>query len=106
MEETFLALLTAQLVANFASRTNWVRQFQAKLTRLGLRMATTATLFVLLTGAPSFMLLLPLVLIQGAMDAHEIYDTSDTFWAFVFNQLVRIGITALVAASRAIAKSW
>ena len=82
MVETFLALLTAHLIADFPLQPAWMVQRKKKPAVLSLHIALVAIVAILTVGAWPALLLLILVTTHLVMDAIKVYVLRDSLLSF------------------------
>ena len=97
MIETFLALLTAHLTADFPLQPAWMVQRKKKPAVLSLHIALVAVVAILTVGAWPASLLLILVTTHLVMDAIKVYVLRDSLLSFSIDQVVHLAVIGALA---------
>jgi hypothetical protein len=97
MLETFLALLTAHLIADFPLQPAWMVQRKKNPAVLSLHIALVAIVAILTVGAWPAALLLILVATHLVMDAIKVYVLGDSLLSFSIDQLVHLAVIGALA---------
>jgi hypothetical protein len=108
MLDTFLALVTAHLIADFPLQSDWLLAQKKKPHFLLLHVAVVAATAALLLGALPLPLLAILAITHFAMDAVKVHILRDTLASFFGDQLVHLAVIAglAVAYSNVFAGGW
>ena len=108
MMETFLALLTAHLIADFPFQPAWVVQRKRHPAMLGLHIALVGGVAILTLGGWPAALLLILVTTHLVMDAIKVYVLKDSLHSFAVDQVVHLAVIVglAIAFPRTVAQGW
>jgi hypothetical protein len=106
--ETFLALLTAHLVADFPLQPGWMIRRKRHPAVLGLHGAVVGSVAILALGAWPTSLLLILLTTHLAMDAIKVYLLGDSLGSFTVDQVVHLAVIGGLALAfpDALAAGW
>jgi len=106
MMETFLALLTAHLLADFPLQPGWMIQRKKHPAVLGLHIVLVGGVAILTLGGWPVTLLVILVVTHLVMDAIKVYVLKDSLHSFVVDQVVHLAVIGglAIAFPRAVAQ--
>lgn len=94
---TFLALLSAHLLADFPLQPNWMVRRKRNPAVLGLHIALVGAVAIVTLGRLPLTLLLILVTTHAVMDAIKVYVLKDSLGSFVLDQVVHLAVIAALA---------
>jgi Protein of unknown function (DUF3307) len=108
MMETFLALLTAHLIADFPLQPAWMVQRKKNPAVLVLHIALVGGVAVLALGNYPAVLLLILLTTHLVMDAIKVYALKDSLHSFTLGQVVHLAVIIglAIAFPRTVAEGW
>src|SRR5690348_10723114 len=108
MMETFLALLTAHLIADFPLQPGWMILRKKHPAILGLHIMLVGGVAILTLGDWPVTLLVILVATHLVMDAIKVYILKDSLRSFVVDQVVHLAVIGglAIAFPRTVAQGW
>ena len=108
MSETFIALLTAHLLADFQFQPLWMVQNKRDPKVLGLHVIRVGMLAIVVTGACPVLLMLILMAAHFATDAIKSHLLNDTVQFFALDQSVHLAVLGGLAAAfpQTVAQGW
>ena len=106
--ETFLALLTAHLIADFPLQPAWMVQRKKNPAILGLHGALVGGVAILTLGDWPAALLVILVTTHLVMDTVKVYILKDSLGSFVVDQVVHLAVIGVLAVAfpRTVSQGW
>jgi len=106
--QTFLALLTAHLIADFPLQPTWMIQRKRNPGVLGLHIALVGAVAILTLGSAPVVLLAILVTTHAFMDAIKVFVLKDSLRSFTLDQLVHLAVIAglAIAFPRTVPEGW
>jgi hypothetical protein len=105
---TFLALLTAHLIADFPLQPGWMVERKRNLGVFGLHIALVGGVAILTLGSWPAVLLLILVATHAVMDAIKVYVLKDSLGSFALDQAVHLAVIVALSAAfpGTVAQGW
>ncbi len=97
MLSTFLALITAHLIADFPLQSDWLLARKHNPAVLLLHSLIVAAVVVCLLGATPWPLIAILASTHLVIDAIKVYALKDTLWSFFLDQFVHLAVIAGLA---------
>ena len=106
--ETFLALLTAHLLADFPLQPAWMIQHKKHPAVLGLHIALVGGVAIATLGDWPAALLVILMMTHLVMDAIKVYVLKDSLRSFVVDQVVHLVVIGALAIAfpRTVSQGW